>query len=114
MCAEAPPLGLIGATVLVLVAEPWDFQSPDGRGRLRGQVSKIRDFAPEGGQDVLLAVAPLSLDGAMVTTLRALGLHPAQEDLVERLETDRATGVRLYGPEGKSPPLVGSIRRLGG
>ncbi|MEH6676793.1 hypothetical protein [Phenylobacterium sp.] len=94
----------------MLVAEPWDFESPEGRGRLRGQVSKIQDFAPEGGQELTLAVEPISLGGARVTALRALGLHPAQENLIQRLETGRATGVRLYGPGGKSLLLVGSIR----
>jgi hypothetical protein len=111
--AEAPPLGLIGATVLVLVAKPWDFESPEGRGRLRGQVSKIHDFAPEGGQEVMISVAPTALGGDVVTTLRALGLHPAQEDLIDRLKSGLTTGVRLYGPGPRSPLLVGSIRRLG-
>ena len=113
MRADAPPPGLIGATVLVLVAEPWDFESPEGRGRLRGQVSKIQDFAPDGGQEVMLATAPIALGGATVTTLRALGLHPAQENLIQRLESGRTTGVRLYGSGATSPLLVGSIRRLG-
>jgi len=97
----------------VLVAEPWDFESPEGRGRLRGQVSKIQDFAPEGGQEVMLATAPVSLGGATITSLRALGLHPTQENLIRRLESGRTTGVRLYGPGAAAPLLVGSIRRLG-
>jgi len=112
VCAVAPPFGLIGATVLVLVAEPWDFESPEGRGRLRGQVSKIQDFAPEGGQEVMLSTAPIFLGGATVTGLRALGLHPTQENLIQRLESGRTTGVRLYGPGAASPLLIGSIRRL--
>jgi len=111
--ADAPSRGLIGAPVLVLVAEPWDFESPEGRGRLRGQVSKIQDFAPDGGQEVMLTVAPISLGGDTVTALRALGLHPTQETLIQRLERGLSTGVRLYGPGGRSCLLVGSIRRLG-
>ena len=63
MRAEPLPHGLIGAPVLVLVAEPWDFESPEGRGRLRGQVSKIQDFAPEGGQELTLAVEPIPFGG---------------------------------------------------
>lgn len=97
----------------MLVAKPWDFESADGRGRLRGQVSKIHDFRPEGGQELMLIISPAVLGGVELTTLRALGGHAAEENLIQRLERGRTTGVRLYGPGAELPLLVGSIRRLG-
>ena len=97
----------------MLVAKPWDFESADGRGRLRGQVSKIHDFRPEGGQELVLIIAPTVLCDVEVTTLRALAIHAAQENLIQQLECGRTTGVRLYGPGAEPPLLIGSIRRLG-
>ena len=104
---------LIGAPVLLLVAEPWDFTSPYGRGRLEGQISNIRDFGPACGQELNILLAPLIIAGRLVEGLRATPLHLTERDLVRRLLDRRPTAVRLFGSQDADVRLVAAIRRLG-
>lgn len=108
MFAEAPPIGLIGAHVLVLVAQPWDFVSRDGRGRLR---AVVHSQASDGGEFVL-RFAPFTIGGAPVEALRALPLHPMSESLARGLGRGDSVGVRLHAWEtGARLILVGAMRR---
>lgn len=117
METPATSSALIGAPVLLLVAEPWDFTSAYGRGRLQGQISNIRDFGVGGGpggvQEVWIAVTPLVIAGHVVEGLRATPLRHAEGDLARRLLERRSVAVRLLGPEGSGVRLAAAIRRLG-
>ncbi|MDP2212251.1 hypothetical protein [Phenylobacterium sp.] len=95
-----------------MVAEPWDFQSAYGRGRLRGHIRKIEDFGPQGGQALWLAVAGLTMGDQAVDTLRALALHPGDADLIAGLGDQRSVAVRLFGPPESSLRMAAAIRRL--
>lgn len=104
---------LIGAPVLLLVAEPWDFISTYGRGRLQGQISNIRDFGPIGGQELWVSLSSLIIGGHPIDSLRATPLRMVESDIVRRLLDRRPAAVRLLGPEGSGVRLAAAIRRLG-
>jgi hypothetical protein len=104
---------LLGAPVLLLVAEPWDFVSAYGRGRLQGQISNIRDFGPAGGHEVAIAVSRFMHDGRAVDALRATGFHPGGGDLLQALIDRRSFAVRVLDAGGGGLRLAASIRRLG-
>ncbi len=104
---------LIGAPVLLLVAEPWDFISTYGRGRLQGQISNIRDFGPAGGQELWISLPSLTIGGHRIDSLRAIPLRMVESDIVRRLLDRRPAAVRLLGLEGSGVRLAAAIRRLG-
>lgn len=99
--------------MLLLVAEPWDYEGPHGRGRIRGQISDFRNFGPDMGQILTIAVAGLRVAGAPIERLIAWPLHPGAVDILQALLERRSTAVRAYGGEGGSFRLRGAIRRLG-
>jgi len=104
---------LLGAPVLLLVAEPWDFTSAYGRGRLQGHVSNIRDFGPGGGQELSIAVAPFVADSRTIDSLLATPLHSGCGDIVQCLLDRRPCAVRAVATAGGSFRLAAAIRRLG-
>lgn len=113
MNSPVPRPALIGAPVLLLVAEPWDYAGPHGRGRICGQISEIRDFGSGRGQVLTLSVSGLQVAGVPLERLIAWPLHPGAMDILQALTTRRTAAVRAYGGEGGSLRLRGAIRRLG-
>lgn len=113
MNSPIPRSALIGAPVLLMVAEPWDFEGPHGRGRISGQISEIRDFGPDRGQAVLIAAVGLMAAGAPLERLIAWPLHPGAKDIVQALTERRPAAVWAHGGEGGRFRLRGAIRRLG-
>lgn len=113
METPATPSALIGAPVVLLVAEPWNFTSAYGRGRLQGQISNIRSFGRSGGQEVWIAVSRLVVGDRPVETLRAIALRPGAENLVQRLLDRRSAAVRVIDAAGSGFRLAAAIRRLG-
>ncbi|HMO43107.1 MAG TPA: hypothetical protein PKB04_07240 [Phenylobacterium sp.] len=107
MRAGPPPLGLIDLPVLLLVAQPWDFVSADGRGRLRGRVSAV----PSQGDELALDFPALTLIAPTWRPLRALPLHPGDESVAVQLWRGASVGLRLYAPGQGPPALVGALRR---
>jgi hypothetical protein len=104
---------LLGAPVLLLVAEPWDFTSAYGRGRLQGHISNICDFGPVGGQELVIAVALFVFEGRAIKSLLATPLHRGSEDLVQCLLDRRPCAVRVVDAAGGPFRLAAAIRRLG-
>ena len=113
MNSPIPRSALIGAPVLLMVAEPWDYEGPHGRGRIRGQISDFRNFGPDGGQSLTLSVAGMRCQGAPLERLTAWPLYPGAADILQALCERRAAPVRVYGGENSSVRLRGAIRRLG-
>lgn len=113
MNSPVPRSALIGAPVLLMVAEPWDYDGPHGRGRIRGQISDFRNFGPDLGQILTISVAGLRVAGATIERLTAWPLFPSSADILQALCERRAAPVRVYGGENSSVRLRGAIRRLG-
>ena len=104
---------LIGAPVLLLVAEPWDFTSAYGRGRLQGHIRNIHDFGPVGGQELVIAVAPFMAEGRAIDSLLATPLHPGSGNMVQCLLDRLPCAVRAVNTAGGPFRLAAAIRRLG-
>ena len=104
--------GVVGASALVLVAEPWDFQSLHGRGRLIGRIAEARSFGPAGEELRLDIQTQVLQPGAgEVSALRAVALHGGAGDLTARLLRGESAGVRLYAtPRRGGGPLLGAMR----
>lgn len=113
MNSPIPRSALIGAPVLLLVAEPWDYDGPHGRGRIRGQISEFRDFGPDQGQTLTLVVAGQGGAGAPLERLITWPLHPGALDILDTLTARRPAAVRAFGGEDGGIRLRGAIRRLG-
>lgn len=108
MRADAPPFGLIGAPVRVLVARPWDFASQDGRGRLVGRVVAV---APDGAEVILDFPALTEISPGDVR-LRALPLHRVSESVAVRIAGGQSVAVRLYGVGEGPPRFLGAAQRM--
>jgi hypothetical protein len=104
---------LLGAPVLLLVAEPWDYTSAYGRGRLQGHISNIRDFGPVGGQELVITVAPFMAEGRAIDSLLATPLHPGSGNMVQYLLERLPCAVRAVDTAGGPFRLAAAIRRLG-
>ena len=113
MNSPIPRSALIGAPVLLMVAEPWDYDGPHGRGRIRGQISDFRNFGPDVGQSLTISVTGLGVAGAPIERLIAWPLYPSAVDILQALCERRSASVRVYGGENSSVRLRGAIRRLG-
>lgn len=104
---------LVGARGLVLVAYPWDFQSPHGRGRLVGRISDDRVFGA-AGRELQLSIRPQVIEPGRdeVNSLRVLTLHGAAQEGFARLALGESVSVRLYAPPGRGGvrPLLGAMR----
>ncbi len=103
--------GLVGARALVLVAEPWNFQSLHGRGRLLGRIGEARAFVL-AGEELQFDITPQALlpDGATVSRLRTVALHGGAADLAGRLLRGESVGVRLYAEPRGGGRLLGAMR----
>jgi len=103
---------VLGAAALVLVAQPWDFQSLHGRGRLIGRIAEARTFGP-AGEELRLDIQTQVLHPAAgeVSALRAVALNGDAADLSLRLLRGESAGVRLYAtPCCGGGPLLGAMR----
>ena len=105
---------LEGARALVLVAQPWDFQSLHGRGRLLGHIVEALDYGLGGGE-LRLEIRPQVIEAGQgeVALLRVLPLHGGAKDQIDRLLQGESVGVRLYAaPRRGAAPLLGALRLL--
>lgn len=112
---------LIDHEIIVGVGEPWDFEGPDGPGRLLGKVIDIYGVdSPDQEQSVVIGVTPFeSEEGVVITQLVAGGRYVEAKSIIEQLAMgDRAPADLSYGdqvPEEKMLPdvvskLIGSVR----
>jgi len=62
---------IIGRSVQILVAEPWDFSSSDGDNLLKGTIALESDPGSDERGWLLLEVTPFQLAGAVATYLMA-------------------------------------------
>jgi hypothetical protein len=112
---------LIGHEVVVGVGEPWNFEGPDGPGRLQGKVVDVRgaDDADQK-QSVVIEVTPFeSEEGVVITKLVAGGRYVEATSIIEQLAAgERAPANLSYRdqvPEDQRlpnvvPKLIGSVR----
>ena len=102
---------LVGAGALVLVAQPWNFQSLHGRGRLVGCICADIAFG-NSGRELRLAIRRQVIHPGRgeLDLLRVLPLHTGGGISAERLSRGESAGVRLYALRGGEPPLVGALR----
>lgn len=109
---------LIGSPVRLSIGEPWDFESPDGRGTLDGRVLRIeREGERPGEQRIVLEVTPFAAPGGQtVGRLVATARHDDGATIVEHLVAGEiATANFSYAdevPEARreAPPyLIGSL-----
>ena len=113
MAQGVSPLALIGAPILVLVAQPWDFFSPAGRGRLRARIAGLGPGSRGHELRLDLTQGPVETARGEVAGLRATPLHPQEAELAAMLLQRRPVAARLYAPGLAGPPLlVGALRRL--
>ena len=112
---------LIGHEVVIGVGEPWNFEGPDGSGRLQGRIVAVNNVEQaDGKQSVSIDVTPFeSEEGALITNLVGGHRYVDEASLVEQLATgERAPANLSYThqvPEPKRiknvvPKLIGSIR----
>ena len=112
---------LVGHEVVVGVGEPWNFESPDGPGRLTGKVVDVRGAdEPDQEQSVVIEVTPFeSEEGVTITKLVAGGRYVEGTSIIEQLAAgERAPANLSYRdqvPEDRRlpdvvPKLIGSVR----
>ena len=112
---------LIGHEVILSIGEPWNFEGPDGRGRLKGKVVAIRGLEDGAGtQSVDIEVTPFeSEEGVVVRRLVAGSRYVDASSIVEQLARgERAPANLSYREqvpdekllENVVPKLIGSVR----
>lgn len=107
---SAPPRpSLLDAPVMIEVAQPWDFASDDGEGRLAGYVRGVRTW-PGLPSELEIAVTPFVVAGRRYDTLRAVARFPREGDPLARLGPGRGEAVNLFCHGGEAPLLVGAVR----
>lgn len=112
---------LVGKEVEISVGEPWDFESPNGQGLLRGRVAQVI----EGGdhrreQAIEIEVTPFTAErGHKIARLRATRRYADTTGIIEQVASgERAPANLSYsdqvpegeGEPGTTPKLIGSVR----
>ncbi len=107
---------LRGKEVEIAVAEPFDFEGPDGEeNALRGRIVEARAADVEGGREIEIEVAPFaSPKGVEVGRLVARARYDDGKDVVEELADGRDPSVNLFYPTddgaGFAGHLIGGVR----
>lgn len=112
---------LTGQEVVIGVGEPWNFESSDGPGRLRGKVVEVHG-ADEGTgrQSIVIEVTPFdSQEGVRVEKLVATRRYEDETSIIDQLAAgERAPANLSYRDQipdtqrlsGVVPKLIGSVR----
>jgi hypothetical protein len=112
---------LVGRPVRVSVGEPWDFESADGQGVLKGRIKEVRRGEGDlGDQRIVIEVTPFTVEGgAAVNHLTATRRYKDETGIIEQVAAGQTAPANLdYGdqvspenlPEGVSPFLIGGVR----
>lgn len=114
---------LLGREVALSIGEPWDFESPDGEGALKGKVVGIQDGgANHSEQEVVLEVTPFAVGaGHTIRCLLARARYVDEVGILERLARGGDAEVNFdYSdqvPKGEQDPktvpfLIGGFHLL--